>query len=311
MLDGDQTPSDKTPSPDAAAASTRGLVPGKYGVWLAAGLFQYRGPYGELSGRIEDLGFESLWLGGSWGADLSIIEQLLAGTSRIVVGTSIANIWRDPAEQVAQAYQKLADQYGDRFVLGLGVGHHPQVEYNQNQYSRPLARLGEFLDVLDAAAPPVPLGRRAIAALGPKALELARDRSAGSLPYLTTPEHTAQARAILGDRSFLAPEQKVVLSTDPDQARAAARAVLEHYLELPNYLNSWRRLGFEEADFEAGGSDALIDATFGWGEPATALARVQEHLDAGADQVCIQPVPVAGQEPLDDLAVISRELNLR
>jgi probable F420-dependent oxidoreductase len=234
---------------------------------------------------------------------------LLGGTSTLVVGTSIANIWRDPAERVAAAYTGVAQQYGDRFVLGLGVGHHPQVKLNQNQYRQPLARLSEFLDVLDAAQPPVPIERRAIAALGPKALQIARVRSAGSLPYLTTPEHTATARQALGDDSFLAPEQKIILSADPEVARSAARTSLAHYLELPNYLNSWRRLGFEDADFESGGSDRLIDALYGWGDPQTALSRVREHLAAGADHVCIQPVTLEGRTALDDLGVIIKELS--
>jgi probable F420-dependent oxidoreductase len=259
-----------------------------------------------FAAEVEGMGFASLWLGGSWGADLSRIERLLAAGDRLVVGTSIANIWRDPASEVAAAYTRVAERFGDRFVLGLGVGHHPQTEFNQGQYARPLARLATYLDDLDAAGPPVPVRHRALAALGPKALELARDRSAGSLPYLTTPEHTRIARVALGPDRFLAPEQKIVLASDPAEARSLARDVLEYYLSLPNYVNAWLRLGFEPADVRDGGSDRLIDGLFGWGEDA--LERVRQHREAGADHVCVQPVPRAGRTVLEELRVIAGKL---
>ncbi|GLY27604.1 LLM class F420-dependent oxidoreductase [Kineosporia sp. NBRC 101731] len=280
-----------------------------YGVWLGLGpqaLGAYEGREGEFAAELEGLGWPALWVGGSWGADLAPIERLLAGSENLVVGTSIANIWRDPAEQVAASYTRVAQQFGGRFVLGLGVGHHPQTELNQGQYAKPLAKLAAFLDVLDTADPPVPAGHRALAALGPKALELARDRSAGALPYLTTPEHTRTARQALGPGTFLAPEQKVVLSDDPVQARGLARTALKPYLSLPNYVNSWLRLGFEPADVENGGSDRLIDGLFGWGPDA--LERVRQHREAGADHVCVQPVPAPGRHALDDLKIIAREL---
>ncbi|GAB6901163.1 LLM class F420-dependent oxidoreductase [Kineosporia succinea] len=291
MFDTDRTPDLKSP----------------YAVWLGLGpqaVGAYEGREGELTAQIEQLGFGALWLGGSWGADLAPVERMLAGTPGLVVGTSIANIWRDPAEAVAASYRKVADRFGDRFVLGLGVGHHPQTEFNQGQYDKPLAKLRAYLDVLDEGG--VPARNRALAALGPKALELARDRSAGALPYLTTPEHTRTARAALGPDRLLVPEQKVVLSSDPDEARGLARGVLKPYLGLPNYVNSWLRLGFTEADVENGGSDRLIDGLFGWGPDA--LMRVRAHREAGADQVCVQPVPAPGRHALDDLRVIAREL---
>jgi probable F420-dependent oxidoreductase len=300
MLDNDQT---------SDSWSTR--LKGTYGVWLGAKVQPTTAAEsGDLAAEVEALGFTALWLGGSWGADLSTPAALLAGSSQLVVGTSIANIWRDPAESVAAAYTTLAGQFGDRFVLGLGPGHHTQTALHHDRYARPLHALGEFLDILDAAEPPVPVRQRALAALGPKALTTAAERSAGALPYLTTPEHTRQAREILGAGVFLAPEQKIVLSADPGPARERARTALEYYLELPNYVNAWRRLGFAESDFETGGSDRLIDALFGWGTPETALQRVQEHRDAGADQVCIQPISAEGHGPLDDLRVIAKELGL-
>jgi probable F420-dependent oxidoreductase len=298
MLDGDQTSDARDP-----------LARGRYGVWLGlAALPQDAAGLRDLAAEVEGIGFTALWLGGSWGGDLSVPAELLAGSSQLVVATSIANIWRDPPEAVAAAYTKVAGRYGDRFVLGVGPGHPTQVDLHQDRYARPLHALAEFLDGLDAAQPPVPVRRRALAALGPKALALAAERSAGALPYFTTPEHTRQAREIVGAETFLAPEQKLVLSADPGQARALARAALKYYLGLANYVNSWRRLGFEESDFQSGGSDRLIDALFGWGTPETALERVREHLAAGADQVCIQPIPAEGDSALDDLRVIAAAL---
>jgi probable F420-dependent oxidoreductase len=285
-------------------------VQGRYGVWLGlAALPPDAASLHALAAGIERLGFGALWLGGSWGEDLSVPAELLAGSSDLVVATSIANIWRDPAERVAASCTELAGRYPGRFVLGVGVGHAPDVEKKYAaRYERPLHALGQFLDVLDAAQPPVPVARRAVAALGPKALTLAADRSAGALPYLTTPEHTAQARRILGAGPFLAPEQKVVLSTDTDQARARARRVLAYYLRLPNYTNAWRRLGFTDDDVAGGGSDRLVDALFGYGTPAAARDRVQEHLAAGADHVCVQPVVADGSTVLRDLEVLATEL---
>jgi probable F420-dependent oxidoreductase len=303
----DMLDADRTKTAEAVDSQKPALAGSRYGVWLGLrALPEQPSALSELAAEVEALGFSALWLGGSWGADLTVPRRLLEGSRDLVVATSVSNIWRDPAEQVAASYTDLAAEYGDRFVLGLGPGHHTQVNLHQDRYARPLAMLGEYLDALDAAKPPVPVGRRALAALGPKALALAAERSAGALPYLTTPDHTRQAREVLGARPFLAPEQKIILATDPDDTRALARRSLEYYLSLPNYVNAWRRLGFAEADFEGGGSERLIDAVYGWGK--NALDRVQEHLSAGADHVCIQPIPAAGKTPLDELRIIAREL---
>ena len=300
MLDNDQTSSPWT---------TR--LTGTYGVWLGLGAQPKDRPgLRELAAEVEQLGFTALWLGGSWGTDLSVPADLLSGSTDLVVGTSIANIWRDPAASVAASYTALAEQFGDRFVLGVGPGHAAQVNLHHDRYARPLHALGEFLDGLDAAVPPVPASQRALAALGPKALRMAAERSAGALPYLTTPEHTRQAREILGAGVFLAPEQKLVLAADAEPARERARDALEYYLKLPNYVNAWRRLGFEEDDFADRGSDRLIDALFGWGSPEDALQRLQQHREAGADHVCIQPIPAEGRRPIDDLSVLAKELGL-
>jgi len=285
------------------------LVAGPYGVWLTIRTLQQDpAELRRLAAEVEGLGYSALWLGGSLGSDLSSPAELLAGSSRLVVGTSVVNIWRDRAEDVAASVSHLADQYGDRFILGVGPGHATQVELHRARYARPLAALGEFLDVLDAAKPPVPVHRRLLAALGPKALALAAQRAAGALPYLSTPEHTRAAREIVGAGAFLAPEQKLVLVAEPDRARELARGALKYYVELPNYVNSWRRLGFAEPDFEADGSDRLIDALFGWGTPKAAVERAREHLAAGADHVCIQPVPAEDSDLLSDLRTIAAEL---
>jgi probable F420-dependent oxidoreductase len=192
--------------------------------------------------------------------------------------------------------------------MGIGVSHGPLVdETGVGTYAKPLARMGDYLDGLDAASEPVPAGDRVLAALGPKMLELARTRAGGSHPYLVVPEHTATARAALGDGPLLAPEQAVVLSTDPDRARGLARAHLAVYLGLPNYVNSWFRQGFTEDDTLEGGSDALVDALVAWGDEDAIAARVQAHRDAGADHVCLQ---VLGEDlPMADWRRLGEALN--
>ena len=252
----------------------------------------------EIGAELDDLGVPALWLGGSPTADLLIAEQLLAGSSRVLVGTSILNIWTEDPVVVAASCQRLADAFGDRFVLGLGAGHAPAAEQTGQAYVRPLSRLRGYLDELDHAEHPVPDGARMLAALGPKALELAAERSAGALPYLTTPEHTRQARQIMGPEALLVPEHKVVLLDDPDAARAVGRRILRTYLELPNYLNSWRRLGWTDDDFAGAGSDRLVDAMVAHGDVGAVMPRLVEHLDAGADHVAVQALAPDGTLPI-------------
>jgi probable F420-dependent oxidoreductase len=252
----------------------------------------------KIAAELDDLGVPALWLGGSPTADLRDAEQLLAGSSRLLVGTSILNIWTEDPAVVAASCQRLADSFGDRFVLGVGAGHAPAAEQTGQAYVRPLSRLRGYLDALDHAEHPVRAEARMLAALGPKALELAAERSAGALPYLTTPEHTRQAREIMGDDALLVPEHKVVLLDDPDAARAVGRSILRTYLGLPNYLNSWRRLGFSDDDFAGAGSDALVDAMVAHGEIGAVMRRVAEHLEAGADHVAVQALAPDGTLPL-------------
>jgi probable F420-dependent oxidoreductase len=267
---------------------------GRYGVW-SIGLRSEdparRGEIGEAAAELEELGYGTAWLGGSSAPHHA--GPLLAATSALTVGTSIQSIWQYDAEESAAGFREVEAAHPGRFVLGLGASHARLAE----QYRRPYSALAGYLDALDAAG--VPSDRRVLAALGPKMLQLSADRAAGAIPYLTTPEHTAQARAILGEGPLLAPEFKVVLDEDPARARATARDYLAMYLELPNYTNNFFRLGFTENDLRDGGSDRLVDAVYAWGDEDRISARIGEFLAAGADHVAIQVV--TGAEDRDAL----------
>ena len=244
--------------------------------------------------ELEELGFGALWLGESTGREaLTSAGLLLTETKRIVIATGIANIYgRDPVTMAA-AQKTLAEAYPDRFLLGLGVSHIPLVEQLRgHRYNKPVATMRAYLDAMDQApyraVQPPSKPSRVLAALGPKMLQLSAERTDGAHPYNTTPQHTAQAREVLGAGPLLCPEQAVVLETNPVKARAIARKFLAIYLTLPNYTNNFLRLGFQEADFANGGSDKLIDAIIAWGDLKTVLNRIQEHHSAGADHVCLQ-----------------------
>jgi probable F420-dependent oxidoreductase len=270
---------------------------GKIGIW--------RHPSGlnpELLAEVEALGYGAIWLGGSPAGDLAVVEDVLRATDHIAVATGILNVWKDDAATVAPSYHRIAAKYPGRFLLGLGIGHPEATQ----EYQQPYAKLVSYLDELDDLG--VPAEGRALAALGPKVLRLSAERSAGAHPYLVTPEHTRQARQILGDGPLLAPEQKVVFETDPERARAIGRPrVQKPYLGLTNYLNNLRRLGWTDADFADGGSDALVDALALHGD-AEAIARgITAHLDAGADHVAIQ---VLDPDPLLALQALSNQLQL-
>jgi probable F420-dependent oxidoreductase len=249
---------------------------GRFGVWTG-------GPVSpEQAVEIERLGYGAVWVGASPAAELSFVEPILERTENLSVATGIVNIWNAPADEVAASYHRIEKAYPGRFLLGVGVGHP---EHTQ-EYRKPYDALVSYLDELDDRH--VPTSRRVIAALGPKVLQLAAQRSAGAHPYLTTPEHTAQARDLVGASVFLAPEHKVVLTTDADEARKLGRDSVGFYLGLSNYVNNWKRLGFTDADVEPPGSDKLIDAVIAHGTAEAIAARLGEHLDAGADHVTIQ-----------------------
>ena len=266
---------------------------GRYGIWsvgLRAEDPARRTELPEAAAELEELGFGAVWLGGSSAAHHAV--PLLAATSKLTVGTSIQSIWQYEAAESAAGFAEVESAHPGRFVLGLGVSHARIAE----QYRRPYSALVAYLDALDAAG--VPADRRVLAALGPRSLELARDRSAGSVPYLVNAEQTAGAREILGESPLLAPELKVVLETDPARARALARSTLALYLALSNYTNNFLRNGFTEEDLTDGGSDRLVDAVFAWGTEDTIRARVTEFLDAGADHVALQLIEDGARDSL-------------
>ncbi|MFF8954789.1 LLM class F420-dependent oxidoreductase [Streptomyces sp. NPDC014894] len=240
--------------------------------------------------RAEELGYTALWLPDTDGKGLfDRLEALLAATGRITVATGILNLWMHEPKTVAERYARLTEQYGGRLLLGIGVSHAPLVaSAGAGVYAKPVARMGEFLDALDAASPPAPREGRVLAALGPRMLGLAKDRAAGAHPYLVTPEHTRIAREALGPDRLLAPEVTVVPQSDPARAREIARAGLAVYLTLPNYVNNWLRSGFTEDDVADGGSDRLVDALVAWGEDDAIAARLRAFRDAGADHLALQ-----------------------
>lgn len=252
----------------------------------------YTAAYDEAAAEVEALGYGAVWLGGSPG--VGVAEPLLKATTRLTVATGILNIWNDEATEVASQWAAVERTYPGRFLLGLGVSHGPMIE----RYARPYSAMVAYLTALDAAPEPVPAERRVLAALGPKMLELSRDRAGGAHPYLVTPEHTAKARAILGAGPLLAPEVKVVLDTDLDAARATARGHLKTYLALPNYTSNLLRSGFTEEDLAGGGSDRLVDAVFAVGDEAVVAARAAEFLAAGADHLAVQVVTGDPARPL-------------
>jgi probable F420-dependent oxidoreductase len=277
---------------------------GKLGVWYP--IDRLDGPgIRSLLRTVEDLGYSTFWYPEALGYEsLSIASFMLANTTRLIIGSSIANIYaRDPFTS-RRGLRTLSSLYNDRFILGLGVSHAPMVEKLRGHvYDKPVPTMRRYLDRLyenpsDAAEWPV-----VVAALGPLMLKLAAERTAGTVPYNVTPEHTREARTALGPDKLLAVEQKVCLETDPIAARSLARHELHRYMTLPNYRNNWLRIGFTEADLAEGGSDRFLDLMVLWGDAATIARGLRAHLEAGANHVCIQPVHAEG-----DMAARDRTL---
>jgi probable F420-dependent oxidoreductase len=263
---------------------------GPMGIWT--GGFRTIEPAAAVDAAVEldALGYDAVFFPAGDGKEsLALAESILGATNRLAVVTGILNIWFADPVDAAAATARLNADFPGRFLLGLGASHRTVVDRNGvGTYQRPYSRMVEYLDELDQAPTPVAPERRILAALGPRMLDLARDRAGGAHPYLTTPEHTRIARDILGPDRFLAPELKVVLERDPDRARAIAREHLARYLGAENYVNNLRRFGFEPSEFEDGGSDRLVDATVAWGDTEVAVARFTAHREAGADHVCVQ-----------------------
>lgn len=231
---------------------------------------------------IEALGYGAIWAGGSPAAELSWVDPILEATTNLKVATGIVNIWTAEAAPVAESFHRIEKAYPGRFLLGIGVGHPEAVTV----YKKPYDALTEYIDALDQHG--VPKDSIVVAALGPQVLKLSARRTAGAHPYLTTPEHTAQARELIGPDAYLAPEHKVVLTTDAEQARATGRKALGIYLGLANYLNNFKRLGFTDEDLAKPGSDRFIDAVVAHGTTDAIAARLNEHIVAGADTVAVQ-----------------------
>lgn len=251
---------------------------GEFGIWRG---WQSLSP--DLAATIEKAGYGTLWVGSSPDGELAAVENLLAGTTTLVLGTSIVNIWKDDAATVAASWHRLAGKFPGRFILGIGAGH-PEATAS---YMRPYGALSDYLAALLDAG--VPASGIVVAALGPRVLRLSGERAGGAIPYLVTAEHTRQAREILGAGPLLAPEHKVVLDTSAQRAREVGRPrVARPYLGLVNYTSNLRRLGWSDADLADGGSDALIDALVLHGSASNVAAGLRKHLDAGADHVVIQ-----------------------
>ena len=267
---------------------------GRVGVWTFAFDALRAGDVRTAAAAIETLGYPALWVpeGGSSREIFAHLSLLLAATERITVCSGIANVTARHHEAMAGGARTLADAYGERVVVGIGIGHQYTAGRRRQEWEDPVGRMTAYLDDMEAVRagpdPVVPV-RRLIAALGPRMLEVAATRALGAHTYFVPVEHTARARELLGPEPVLAVEQTAILSSDPAVARGIARPWAADYLELPNYANNWRRLGYGD-ELGDGGSDRFIDTAFAWGDVASIASRAREHLEAGADHVCIQMI---------------------
>lgn len=257
------------------------------GVWSVELRYEQPAEIASAAAELETLGYTGLWIPDVGGPLFEAVDRLLDATSTVTIATGVLNVWKQSPDQVASWWHELTNAYRDRVLLGVGVSHAPIAG---ERWGRPMATMNEYLDALDAGG--VPAERRCLAALGPRMLELARRRSSGAHPYLVTPEHTEQARVLVGDQGLYV-EQGVVLETDPELARGTARDALQIYSTLPNHVNNWKRMGFTEHDI-ASCSDRLIDGLFAWGDRDAIQARLAAHFQAGADHICIQVLEVPG-----------------
>ena len=267
---------------------------GRVGVWTFAFDALGAADVREAVADIEGMGYPSVWVpeGGSSREIFAHLSLLGAATQDITVCSGIANVTARHPEAMAGGARTLADAFGERVVLGIGIGHQYTAGRRGQEWADPIGRMRSYLDAMDAASPGPPPAvpvRRLLAALGPRMLGVAAERTLGAHTYFVPVEHTAKSRELLGPEPVLAVEQTAVVSADPAEARGIARPWAADYLGLPNYANNWRRLGYED-DLDDGASDRLIDAAFAWGDVSSIANRVREHLDAGADHVCVQVI---------------------
>ena len=283
---------------------------GRLGLWVGRPVWQDGGsrPFADLARRVEELGYGALWSSGGFTETVpEAFGAALGATTRLSVLTGVISVWHTPPGEAARFVERLPTDQRERFGLGLGASHAPQVEELGNRYEKPYSAVVEYLDELDRLGDlggqgadddsPVPPARRMLAALGPRMVRLAGERSAGAHPYFVPVEHTARARALLGPGPLLAPEQAVVLESDPDTAREIARRHTASYLKLPNYTGNLRRLGFAADDLTGAGSDHLVDSVVAWGDPEAVADRIRAHWDAGADHVAVQFLPARPEGP--------------
>ncbi|HEY4277275.1 MAG TPA: TIGR03620 family F420-dependent LLM class oxidoreductase [Conexibacter sp.] len=271
----------------------RGL--GKVGIWSNGLRYNEDRPaVADAAAELEQLGYGALFLPDVGGDVLGDVSFVLDATREVALVTGILNIWMHDAAAIAAGCAELEARHPGRFTLGLGASHAAVVNADgaPPRYGKPLSAMAGYLDALDAAPQPVPPARRVLAALGPKMLNLSRERAGGAHPYLVPVEHTRLARELLGPDRLLAPELSVVLDDDPASGLERARAFVADYLALPNYANNLRRLGFDEPDFHGGGSERLVRALVTFGDEAAIAAGVAAHLDAGADHVAVHVVGV-------------------
>lgn len=273
---------------------------GRIGLWAMDLRFGDPVEIAEATSELDELGYGAIWIPGGIGGDITgDVSRLLRATKRAAIATGIINIWKHEPAELADWWATLPADHKARTLLGLGVSHGPLIG---DAWAKPLAVTRDYVERLTALG--VPAENLCLAALGPKMIELSGSKTAGAHPYLTTPEHTATARKLLGPSKLLAPEQGVVLESDPVKARELARDALVHYRRLPNYCNNWLRLGFTQADIDVA-SDRLIDGLFAWGDAAAIKARAEAHLAAGADHVCLQVITGGA---LADSRAVWREL---
>jgi probable F420-dependent oxidoreductase len=279
------------PQAGSSVCDPVGMNIGSFGIWTSHRAIG-EAHAGEAAKLVQDLGFGALWLGGS--PRLPMVRPLLEATDRLIIATGVVNVWDYEPAQLAAELAALTHEYPGRLLLGIGIGH-PEAK---SEYVKPLTKMREFLDGLDAAEPPVPREERCIAALGPKMLDLAGERSLGTHPYFTPAQHTRLARERLGDGALVAPELACVVVSERERAsgraRASARKYARLYLGLSNYTNNLLKFGFTEEDIAGEGSDRLIDTIVPQGSAEKIAAAAREHIDAGADHVCLQTAGVSG-----------------